>query len=93
MTTLLDIKRSATSHVFHPDAAALDQVPLSIATPAPVVARRVPRRRQGTWSEQFASGRQNPEWIATTCLMTVGGFAIPASHAPSPMTRTCLLLP
>ena len=46
-------------------------------------------RVTGSWP--FASGCQNAEWIAGTCVMMEGGSAIDASHGPGPMTRACLM--
>jgi alkylation response protein AidB-like acyl-CoA dehydrogenase len=46
-------------------------------------------RVTGSWP--FASGCQNAEWIAGTCVMMEGGSPIDASHGPGPMTRTCLM--
>ena len=47
MTTLLDVKPSATSNVQSPDEATLDQVLLRIAALAPMVARLAPDIEQG----------------------------------------------
>ncbi|HYZ34554.1 MAG TPA: acyl-CoA dehydrogenase family protein [Crenalkalicoccus sp.] len=54
-------------------------------------AERVPGgwRVSGSWP--FASGCQNAEWIAGTCVMMEGGSPIDASDGPGPMTRTCLM--
>jgi alkylation response protein AidB-like acyl-CoA dehydrogenase len=46
-------------------------------------------RVTGSWP--FASGCQNAEWIAGTCVMMERGSPIDASHGPGPMTRTCLM--
>jgi indole-3-acetate monooxygenase len=46
-------------------------------------------RVTGSWP--FASGCQNAEWIAGTCVMMEGGSPIDASDGPGPMTRTCLM--
>jgi alkylation response protein AidB-like acyl-CoA dehydrogenase len=54
-------------------------------------AERVPGgwRVSGVWP--FASGCQNAEWIAGTCVMMEGGSPIDASDGPGPMIRTCLM--
>jgi alkylation response protein AidB-like acyl-CoA dehydrogenase len=54
-------------------------------------AERVPGgwRVSGAWP--FASGCQNAEWIAGTCVMMQGGSPIDASHGPGPMIRACLM--
>jgi alkylation response protein AidB-like acyl-CoA dehydrogenase len=54
-------------------------------------AERVPGgwRVTGTW--RFASGCQNAEWIAGTCVMMEGGSPIDAPDKAGPMTRTCLM--
>jgi alkylation response protein AidB-like acyl-CoA dehydrogenase len=54
-------------------------------------AERVPGgwRVSGSWP--FASGCQNAEWIAGTCVMMERGSPIETSHGPGPMTRTCLM--
>jgi indole-3-acetate monooxygenase len=54
-------------------------------------AERVPGgwRVTGLWP--FASGCQNAEWIAGTCVMMEGGSPIDAADGPDPMTRTCLM--
>jgi alkylation response protein AidB-like acyl-CoA dehydrogenase len=54
-------------------------------------AERVPGGWRVTGSWPFASGCQNAEWIAGTCVMMEGGSPIDASHGPGPMTRTCLM--
>ena len=46
-------------------------------------------RVTGSWP--FASGCQNAEWIAGTCVMLEGGSPLDASHGPGPMIRTCLM--
>jgi indole-3-acetate monooxygenase len=54
-------------------------------------AERVPGgwRVTGVWP--FASGCQNAEWIAGSCVMMEGGSPIDASDAPGPMIRGCLM--
>jgi indole-3-acetate monooxygenase len=54
-------------------------------------AERVPGgwRVSGAW--QFASGCQNAEWIAGTCVMMEGGSPIDSPNGPGPMIRTCLM--
>jgi indole-3-acetate monooxygenase len=54
-------------------------------------AERVPGgwRVTGTWP--FASGCQNAEWIAGSCVMMEGGSPIDASEGPGPMIRGCLM--
>jgi indole-3-acetate monooxygenase len=54
-------------------------------------AERVPGgwRVTGVWP--FASGCQNAEWIAGTCVMMEGGSPIDAADRPGPMIRTCLM--
>jgi alkylation response protein AidB-like acyl-CoA dehydrogenase len=54
-------------------------------------AERVPGGWRVTGAWPFASGCQNAEWIAGTCVMMEGGSPIDASDRPGPMTRTCLL--
>jgi indole-3-acetate monooxygenase len=54
-------------------------------------AERVPGGWRVTGSWPFASGCQNAEWIAGTCVMMEGGSPIDASDGPGPMTRTCLM--
>jgi alkylation response protein AidB-like acyl-CoA dehydrogenase len=54
-------------------------------------AERFPSGWRVTGSWPFASGCQNAEWIAGTCVMMEGGSPIDASHGPGPMTRTCLM--
>ncbi|MBV8458326.1 MAG: hypothetical protein JO122_17125, partial [Acetobacteraceae bacterium] len=46
-------------------------------------------RVSGVWP--FASGCQNAEWIAATCVMREDGSPIDATDKPGPMTRTCLV--
>jgi indole-3-acetate monooxygenase len=46
-------------------------------------------RVTGAWP--FASGCQNAEWIAGTCVMMEGGSPINAADGPGPMTRTFLM--
>jgi indole-3-acetate monooxygenase len=46
-------------------------------------------RVTGVWP--FASGCQNAEWIAGTCVMMANGSPIEASDGRGPMTRTCLM--
>jgi indole-3-acetate monooxygenase len=46
-------------------------------------------RVTGSWP--FASGCQNAEWIAGSCVMMEGGSPIDASDGPGPMIRTCLM--
>jgi alkylation response protein AidB-like acyl-CoA dehydrogenase len=46
-------------------------------------------RVSGSWP--FASGCQNAEWIAGTCVMMEGGSPIDSPDGPGPMTRTCLM--
>jgi alkylation response protein AidB-like acyl-CoA dehydrogenase len=46
-------------------------------------------RVTGSWP--FASGCQNAEWIAGTCVMMEGGSPIDSPDGPGPMTRTCLM--
>jgi alkylation response protein AidB-like acyl-CoA dehydrogenase len=43
----------------------------------------------GAWP--FASGCQNAEWIAGTCVMMEGGSPIDAADGPGPLIRTCLM--
>jgi alkylation response protein AidB-like acyl-CoA dehydrogenase len=54
-------------------------------------AERVPGgwRVTGVWP--FASGCQNAEWIAGSCVMMEGGSPIDASEGPGPMIRGCLM--
>jgi len=54
-------------------------------------AERVPGgwRVTGIWP--FASGCQNAEWIAGSCVMMEGGSPIDASHGPGPLIRACLM--
>ena len=54
-------------------------------------AERVPGgwRVTGVWP--FASGCQNAEWIAGTCVMMEDGSPIDAADGPAPMTRTCFM--
>ena len=54
-------------------------------------AERVPGgwRVSGSWP--FASGCQNAEWIAGTCVMMEGGAPIASPDGPGPMTRTCVM--
>jgi alkylation response protein AidB-like acyl-CoA dehydrogenase len=54
-------------------------------------AERVPGgwRVSGVWP--FASGCQNADWIAGTCVMMKDGSPIDASEGPGPMTRTFLM--
>ena len=54
-------------------------------------AERVPGgwRISGSWP--FASGCQNAEWIAGTCVMMEGGSPIDSPDGPGPMTRTCIM--
>jgi alkylation response protein AidB-like acyl-CoA dehydrogenase len=54
-------------------------------------AERVPGgwRISGSWP--FASGCQNAEWIAGTCVMMEGGSPIASPDGPGPMTRTCIM--
>src|ERR1700761_8306555 len=54
-------------------------------------AERVPGgwRVNGSWP--FASGCQNAEWIAGTCVMMEGGSPIDSPDGPGPMTRTCIM--
>jgi len=54
-------------------------------------AERVPGGWRVTGSWPFASGCQNAEWIAGTCVMMEGGSPIDALDAPGPMIRTCLM--
>jgi indole-3-acetate monooxygenase len=54
-------------------------------------AERVPGGWRVTGSWPFASGCQNAEWIAGTCVMMEGGSPIDAPEGPGPMTRTCLM--
>jgi indole-3-acetate monooxygenase len=54
-------------------------------------AERVPGGWQVTGDWPFASGCQNAEWIAGTCVMMEGGSPIDATHTPGPMIRTCLM--
>jgi indole-3-acetate monooxygenase len=46
-------------------------------------------RVTGAWP--FASGCQDAEWIAGTCVMMDGGSPIDASDRPGPMIRACLM--
>ena len=54
-------------------------------------AERVPGgwKVTGTWP--FASGCQDAEWIAGTCVMMEEGSPLPALDGPGRMTRTCLM--
>jgi indole-3-acetate monooxygenase len=54
-------------------------------------ADRVPGgwRVTGVWP--FASGCQNADWIAGTCVMTENGAPIDAADGPGPMTRSFLI--
>jgi indole-3-acetate monooxygenase len=54
-------------------------------------AERVPGgwRVTGTWP--FASGCQNAEWIAGTCVMMEGSSPIDSPDGPGPMIRTCIM--
>jgi indole-3-acetate monooxygenase len=54
-------------------------------------AERVPGGWRVTGSWPFASGCQNAEWIAGTCVMMEGGSPIDTAGGPGPMTRTCLM--
>jgi indole-3-acetate monooxygenase len=55
-------------------------------------AERVPGGWRVTGEWPFASGCQNAEWIAGTCVMLEDGAPIDASDgAAGPMTRTCLI--
>jgi len=54
-------------------------------------AERVPGGWKVTGSWPFASGCQNAEWIAGTCVMMEGGSPIDNPDGPGPMTRTCLM--
>jgi alkylation response protein AidB-like acyl-CoA dehydrogenase len=54
-------------------------------------AKRVPGGWRVTGAWPFASGCQDAEWIAGTCVMTEGGSPIDAPDGPGPMTRTCLM--
>jgi indole-3-acetate monooxygenase len=54
-------------------------------------AERVPGGWKVTGVWPFASGCQNAEWIAGTCVMMEGGSPIDALHGPGPMIRTCLM--
>jgi len=54
-------------------------------------AERVPGGWRVTGSWPFASGCQNAEWIAGTCVMMEGGSPIDRSDGPGPMTRTFLM--
>ena len=54
-------------------------------------AERVPGGWMVTGTWPFASGCQDAEWIAGTCVMMEGGSPIPASDGLGPMTRTCLM--
>jgi len=51
-------------------------------------AERVPGGWRVTGSWPFASGCQNAEWIAGTCVMMQGGSPIDSSDGPGPMIRT-----
>jgi indole-3-acetate monooxygenase len=46
-------------------------------------------RVTGSWP--FASGCQNADWIAGTCVMMESGSPIDAADGPGPMTRTFLM--
>jgi alkylation response protein AidB-like acyl-CoA dehydrogenase len=54
-------------------------------------AERVPGgwRVSGSWP--FASGCQNAEWIAGTCVMMEAGSPIASPDGPGPMTRACIM--
>jgi indole-3-acetate monooxygenase len=54
-------------------------------------AERVPGGWRVTGSWPFASGCQNADWIAGTCVMMEGGSPIDAADRPGPLTRTCLV--
>ena len=54
-------------------------------------AERVPGGWRVTGAWPFASGCQNAEWIAGTCVMMEGGSPIDAGDRPGPMTRTCFM--
>ena len=54
-------------------------------------AERVPGGWRVTGAWPFASGCQNAEWIAGTCVMMEGDSPIDASDGPGPMIRTCLM--
>jgi hypothetical protein len=54
-------------------------------------AERVPGGWRVTGSWPFASGCQDAEWIAATCVMMEGGSPIDAPDRPGPLTRTCLM--
>lgn len=54
-------------------------------------AERVPEGWKVTGSWPFASGCQNAEWIAGTCVMMEGGSPIDSPDGPGPMTRTCFM--
>ena len=51
-------------------------------------AERVPGGWRVTGYWPFASGCQNAEWIAGTCVMMQGGSPIDSSDGPGPMIRT-----
>jgi indole-3-acetate monooxygenase len=54
-------------------------------------AERVPGGWRVTGSWPFASGCQNADWIAGTCVMMESGSPIDAADGPGPMTRTFLM--
>ena len=54
-------------------------------------AERVPGGWTVTGVWPFASGCQDAEWIAGTCMMMEGGSPILALDGLGPMTRTCLM--
>jgi len=54
-------------------------------------AERVPGGWRVTGSWPFASGCQNAEWIAGSCVMMEGGSPIDALHGSGPLIRACLM--
>jgi indole-3-acetate monooxygenase len=74
-----DIYRDGKDHIFAGSAQPVGK------------AERVPGgwRISGSWP--FASGCQNAEWIAGTCVMMEGGSPIDSPDGPGPMTRTCFV--
>jgi alkylation response protein AidB-like acyl-CoA dehydrogenase len=54
-------------------------------------AERVPGGWQVTGVWPFASGCQNAEWIAGSCVMMEGGSPIDSSEGPGPMIRGCFM--
>jgi indole-3-acetate monooxygenase len=54
-------------------------------------AERVPGGWRVTGAWPFASGCQNADWMAATCVMMEGGSPIDAPHGPGPLIRGFLM--